>query len=253
MKKETIGKPIIFSAPMMRALLDGRKTQARRVMKVQPPTAEQFPHSGGFGLEQSVADGIKVYSLNNYDRLPKNPDTFDLVGSVGVARDAGFPMKYKSRFAVGDLLWVRETWRGWVPVNAPWQTKDLGVARYTPDPKLCQRVDYKATHEPDKDPYRPSTQMPRWASRLTLRVTNIRAERLQDISEEDARAEGANFHDGDPDEYGMCRRLCVEAKDDFRHIWEDLYHKDSPKAWHRNPWVWVYEFDVIRKNVGEVS
>lgn len=213
MKKETIGKPIIFSAPMVRALLDGRKTQTRRVMEM--PTC-------GSGVYMHPTHGL----MNC------------MGGSVPTAP-----------YSVGDLLWVKETWR----TLQKWD--GLAPRNLVND---ADKIDYSASGYVRNPLWawgknRPSIFMTRWASRLTLRVTNIRAERLQDISEEDARAEGANFHDGDPDEYGMCRRLRVEAKDDFRHIWEDCYHKDSPEAWHRNPWVWVYEFEVIRKNMGEVN
>lgn len=212
MKKEPTVKPIIFSSEMVRALLDGRKTQTRRV--ISPP--KKFPHDNICRPDRAFFDH-QVWFHGEYE-------------SVGVMVDAPY--------SVGDLLWVREALErangeavgypsdfSWLP-NTPWTWKRDTL---------------------------PAMFMPRWASRLTLRVTNVRAERLQDISEDDARAEGARHSDGNPDEFGMCRRLVVEAKDEFRHIWEALYHKDSPKAWHRNPWAWVYEFEVIRKNVGEVN
>lgn len=217
-----MNKPIIFSSEMVRALLDGRKTQARRYAHA---ATERAPHNatwapdGGFKKTRRVG---QVWSLHS----PY------LIGSRILHGTARCPYK------PGDLLWVREALEcakgeaigypsdcSWLP-NTPWTWKRDTL---------------------------PAMFMPRWASRLTLRVTNVRAERLQDISEDDARAEGVHHSDGNPDEFGMYRRLVVEAKDEFRHIWEALYHKDSPKAWNRNPWVWIYEFEVIRKNVGEVS
>ncbi|WP_148299120.1 hypothetical protein [Acetobacter okinawensis] len=100
--------------------------------------------------------------------------------------------------------------------------------------------------------------MPRWASRLTLRVTGIRAERLQDISEADAQAEGVR-----KEEFGRHslwsgrdteRPTLPSAKRAFLdHIWTDLYGEHETKSVDANPWVWVYEFEVIRKNVGEVN
>lgn len=204
-------KPIIFSGEMVRALLEGRKTQTRRVIK----PLKKYPECNICRPDLAFFEN-QAWFHGEYE-------------TVGVMVDAPY--------SVGDLLWVRETLEcangeavgypsdcSWPP-NTPWTWKKDTLSA------MC---------------------MPRWASRITLRVTGIRAERLQDISEEDARAEGAHYHDGNPDEFGMCQRLVVQAKDEFRHIWEALYHKDSPKAWHRNPWVWVYEFEVIRKNVGEV-
>lgn len=229
-------KPIIFSGEMVRALLEGRKTQTRRYAHA---ATERAPHNATWapdsGFKRTRRVG-RVWSLHS----PY------LIGSRLLHGTARCPYK------PGDLLWVRETWRGIVQINAPWEQYEEAVARYVPDRRFCKGVEFKASHVDNDEPWQPSIHMPRWASRLTLRVTNVRAERLQDISEDDARAEGAHHSDGNPDEFGVCRRLVVQAKDEFRHIWEALYHKDSPKAWHRNPWVWVYEFEVIRKNVGEV-
>lgn len=222
-----MNKPIIFSSEMVHALLEGRKTQTRRAISPH----KKFPHYNICRPDLAFFDH-QVWLHGEYE-------------TVGVMVDAPY--------IVGDLLWVRETWRGIVQINAPWEQYKEGVARYVPDSRVCKGVEFKASHIGNNEPWQPSIHMPRWASRLTLRVTNVRAERLQDISEDDARAEGAYHSDGNPDEFGMYRRIVVEAKDEFRHIWEALYHKDNPKAWHRNPWVWVYEFEVIRKNVGEVS
>lgn len=265
-------KPILFSAEMVRALLDGRKTQTRRVMKVQPPKNEDFP-GGYFGVCRSVADGFRYFSCNQYEGAPKHPRKWELDGSVGVARDAGFPREYFCPLAVGDLLWVRETF--WIAEYYSYGSTPGGCE--IPAPPLEYRrgspVFYAAEGDPPNvgnrtygpeglrngafaapDPYAiwiktPSIHMPRWASRLTLRVTNIRAERLQDISGADARAEGCRFMwSGDmsavPDKF---------PDEVFQENWEELYPADNPKAWGQNPWVWVYEFEVIKKNVDEVA
>ncbi|ATJ91558.1 hypothetical protein HK16_19745 [Acetobacter senegalensis] len=250
-------KPIIFSGEMVRTLLDGRKTQTRRVMKVQPPKNEDFRGSY-FGVCRSIADGFRYFSCNQYDRAPKHPHKWELDGSVGVARDAGFPKEYFCPMAIGDLLWVRETWRGIVKINAPWEPYKEGVARYVPDSRICKGVEFKASHVSNNEPWQPSIHMPRWASRLTLRVTNVRAERLQDISEDDARAEGVR-----KEEFGRHslwsgreteRPTLSSAKQAFLdHVWTDLYGEHETKSVGANPWVWVYEFEVIHKNVDEVN
>jgi len=138
-------RPIIFSAPMVRALLAGRKTQTRRVIKPQPQCEKP----------ELITRGI--------------------------------------RFAKGDRLWVRESFN-------PEVYELDGGDMPTEGPKLLYRADgypYNGWIDPDTDerhdecPWTPATHMPRWASRLTLDVTDVRVERLQDITETDAEAEGA--------------------------------------------------------------
>ena len=226
MKKEPTVKPIIFSSEMVRALLEGGKTQTRRYAHT---AIERVPHNATWapdsGFKKTRRVG-QIWSLHS----PY------LAGSRllhGIAR-----CPYKP----GDLLWVRETLErakgeaigypsdcSWLP-NTPWTWKRDTL---------------------------PAMFMPRWASRLTLRVTNVRAERLQDISEDDARAEGVRkggvrghtLWSGRDTE----RPTLPSARQAFLdHIWTDLYGEHETKSVGANPWVWVYEFEVIRKNVGEV-
>lgn len=244
-------RPILFSAPMVRALLDGRKTQTRRIMKVQPPLQEDFPHSV-MGINRAVADGVKMYSLNDYDRLPKHPTKWDLDVSVGVFRDAGFPMVYDARFAVGDRLYVREEWSTHPSVD---KLKPSLLGDGTP-------TYYRATYEWSPSdvigaPFgrrRAGMHMPRWASRLTLTVTDVRVERLQDCSEADAIAEGlkhdidADSHD-EPTEFWKgadvlpWHRDPVEA---YADLWD---HINGAGAWDANPWVVAVSFDVRKGNI----
>lgn len=237
-------RPILFSAPMVRALLDGRKTQTRRVMKIQPPKNEDFPGSY-FGVGRKVADGVKWFSLNEYPSLPKHPTKWDLDGSVGVARTAGFPMEYDARFAVGDRLWVKETWRTSVAYDDV-KPSDLGgeePVKYEADGEE-QMWGYSHLFGPGKK--RVSIFMPRWASRLTLIVTDVRVERLHDISEADAQAEGAaklvmddsgTFYDGFPEGTYRCG---------FAGIWS---HINGAASWEANPWVIAVTFDVKEGNI----
>jgi hypothetical protein len=217
-------RPILFSAPMVRALLDGRKTQTRRVVKPQPPTAKDFPHSV-FGLSRSIADGVKMFSLDDAEHLPKHPTDWDLCGSVGVARDAGFPRRYRCPYgAPGDVLWVRETLKRAPDVwtyaadgaEVGWPARQ-GLAGKTPNTVV-------------------SIHMPRDACRLRLRITDVRVERLNDISEVDALAEGIP---ADLMEWDGRPTTPVEG---YASLWN---HINGPGSWDANPWVWAVSFERI--------
>lgn len=183
-------RPILFSGSMVRAILDGRKTQTRRVVtNARPYTATD--------------NGIDILWATGSLRCPY-----------------GQP---------GDRLWVRETW--------------------------CLRPEgygYRADNNPDNNPLKwgPSIHMPRWASRITLEVTGVRVERVQDISEEDARAEGIRatrlshgsvvYHTDSyptPNIYGS-------AQERFVNLWHSI---NTPRGypWESNPWVWVVAFKVL--------
>lgn len=227
-------RPILFSAPMVRAILDGRKSQTRRVMKHQPPddvapiTVARY-HPTIIDRHGDEAPGDEVFGAYSED------------GVWGCKCPYGEPR---------DRLWVRETWRGVVEINPPGKTTELGVARYVPDQEYCRRVEYQATHERDSEPWRPSIHMPRWASRITLEITGVRAERLQSISEDDAIAEGV---DGPMCAAAVGRapsrhKLLPAAVHGYAHLWDSL-NSGRGQGWDTNPWVWVVEF----KRVGGTS
>lgn len=247
-------RPIIFSAPMVRALLAGRKTQTRRILKPQPPTPEQFPGSC-FGLDRAVADGVKVYSLNDLDRLPKHPTKWDLCGSVGVARNAGFPMTYRVPFTVGDRLWVRENCQAveqasgedgvHFPADEAWEPIQTGSRGAADDWVTLNHYGNR------RGAVVPSIHMPRWASRLTLLVTDVRVERLNAISHADAIAEGCKvirdhcfvFEGTGYDLNGLCHSSAVTA---FNILWDDIHGAD---AWSANPWVVAVSFQPFQTNI----
>ena len=268
--------PIIFSAPMVRALLDGRKTQTRRLLKPQPPKPEDFPGSV-FGLSRAVADGVEMFSLNDYDRLPKHPTKWDLVGSVGVARGAGFPMEYNARYAAGDRLWVREKWQTGMTGDSPkiayaatpdlvdidaWDGPDEGIGpsfNYDrcPGAKWCDWLPDVLNND---GPWRPSIHMPHRASRLTLVVEGVKVERLQEISEEDARTEGVAicpnnsspskpYYLSAPDEDGSVISW-PGARMAFQDLWDKLH---GATAWDANPWVVALTFAVHKANIDSLS
>lgn len=210
-------RPILFNGPMVRALLDGSKTQTRRVVKGQGPEWATFTD------EEDVSGREFFMVCGEKESSGLRP----IIDSV-----------YCPYGQPGDRLWVRETWRGVVEISPPGRPIEHGVARYVPDREHCRRVEYAATQERDAEPWRPSIHMPRWASRILLEITGVRVERLQDISESDARAEGVTIegrHKG-----GYCAgEFLPPSIRAYRDLWESINGADG---WDANPWVWVVEF-----------
>jgi hypothetical protein len=238
-------RPILFSAPMVRALLDGSKTQTRRVMRPQPePTPADYSGTAGHWWPCKA-----VESMVHVEEELQNKS-----GHWG-----GFAADCCPHGGVGDRLWVRETWRGVVEISPPGSPIEHGVARYVPDQPYCRRVEYSATQERDGEPWRPSIHMPRWASRLLLEITGVRVERLQDISEADAIAEGATHirsQAWDREHFPAWRYLFDEAvsmgtkppigpspKQAYEALWEDI---NGAGSWDANPFVWVVEFRRVQ-------
>jgi len=214
-------RPILFSAPMVRALLAGTKTQTRRVLKPQPHFANVW----------------------------QDEDTLDWWQSGhGEADDDPIHIRIQR----GDALWVREAWRAFAGMDgtkprdlwAPGCGHGAGVL-YEADcdglalTKEGERwTGARTEHRNAFGKLRPSMFMPRWASRLTLAVTDVRVQRLQDISEEDARSEGALV------EYGEGANISERRA--FNLIWE---HINGAGSWAANPWVTATTFAVERRNI----
>ena len=210
-------RPILFSAPMVRAIRDDSKKQTRRIVKPQP--APNAPHDGGTNWIYDPTRGLHV--------------PVGSVGHLSTSAKGGIRCPYGQP---GDRLWVRETWdwRDW-----SWN-KDCRVRiAYAADGEQADKtspVGWRPTIY-NYERWRPSIHMPRWASRITLEVLGVRVERLQDISEEDARAEGVALEDGQwTDEDGTLRS---DYRTAFRRLWISINGQDS---WDANPWVWVVEF-----------
>ena len=249
-------RPIICSGPMVRAILDGRKTQTRRVVQVRhgpfagmPVTNMSGPHTG-FKGENHAPTWVA-----------------DHQGEVGIVCSQDVPQPCHP----GDRLWVRETWRfagqSWRSgddfkvVNIEYaedktvrkirrgRDDDSGIPKQNmPDHIAAGNphygdVDYDklAAYNDWLDRWwvrnRPSIHMARWASRITLEVTNVRVERLQDISEDDAITEGVKPSICGQDEHGHLYR----HRTGFVRLWNDLNAKRG-HGWDTNPWVWVIEF-----------
>jgi hypothetical protein len=206
-------KPIIFSTPMVQAILDGRKTMTRRVIKDKDIT-------------------------NNFD--------IDIDGSVYAYIDQETGDSYTptaiAKYQVGDILWVRETW-----------SKDENG-------EYVYRANYGTTEDDSFPPsmfkWKPSIHMPREAARIFLKVTNVRVERLQDITPEQSKNEGVDLNSGTPFPKSTARD-CHGAKEGlsmyqskFVILWDSTIKKqDLDKySWEANPWVWVYEFERVNDN-----
>ena len=189
-------KPILFNIEMVRAIMEGRKTVTRRVVKPQPP-ATSVVRKRGCAWDWSFWEDC---NMGHVMKLPYHP---------------------------GDILWVRETW-----AKNPFGD---GYIYPTEVPGAGQK-------------WKPSIHMPREAARLFLRVTDVRVERLQDIDDDGAKAEGANYQDGK--NVGWEEKMRRTAIDRFAEIWDNTIKPADLHlyGWEANPWVWVIEFERISKD-----
>ena len=199
-------RPILFSGPMVRALLAGTKTQTRRVVKPQP------------------ANGTTAY-LNGVER------EWDRYWPVSTARNDYTGDAVRCPYGQpGDTLWVRETFAEKLANTG----RPLGWA-YRAD---GERADY----ELGSGRWVPSIHMPRVACRLKLEVTGVRVERLKDISEDDARAEGTTIVEGG-----------LSPQEAYMQLWDSINEDRDGCAWRDNPWVWVVEFKTVRPSDSRTS
>ena len=190
-------RPILFSAPMVHAILGGRKTQTRR-----PVASARHPYGHLLGPE-----GVAREFLGNTEavRCP--------IGETG------------------DRLWVRETW-GLMAHTDPTDWHRGSVAGASPDAIVpTYGVEHRANWKVDNTNafWRPSIHMPRWASRITLEITRVWVEQVQDITEEGAIKEGCVPLDSS------------SPREMFREIWQSIYG-----TWDANPWVWAVEFRRVK-------
>lgn len=228
-------RPILMSAPMVRGCLEGTKTQTRRTIKPQPSK---------FSLDPKRADALRE-------------------GNAWFTDDPEFPgnhLRVCPYGRPGDLLWVRETVRA-VDQGCKYveYLADEHLAFCAPDctseSEIFQQwflLNAYRTNDPDLDGGKPvpGIHMPRWVSRLTLEITRVRVERLQQISEQDAQAEGFRMTEGDPLHahilYGAFWRNYPTARDGYIDLWDEI---NGEGAWAANPWVWVIEFESYQQNV----
>lgn len=198
-------KPILFNAEMVRAIMDGRKSCTRRLVKF---LSGENPRQTGY-----IKDGLMLYNGKNEPCIRKAP------------------------YQPGDILYVRETWHKYI--------KRVGEGKSC---HLAEFYGYKASianSEDADEPWKPSIHMPKEAARIWLKVTNVRLERLQDITEDGAEAEGAidnrGFIHSPENEYDRI----YTAREHFIEIWDRTIKKSDLDiyGWDANPWVWVIEFE----------
>lgn len=223
METQTKIRPILFSTPMVQAILNGRKTMTRRVVK-----------------ENNIWCTAKLQDLDL-----ENSEIMDSGIEFGkylrvYHKDGDTRHRCFCKYEIGDVLWVRETWhpkRHSFPIGLPFE--------------------YKATAKEDgnpmDEPWKPSIFMPKEACRLFLKITNVRVERLQDITEGDAIVEGvAHVIDKIT---GYCGydyinggyNLMTTPYNGFRSLWKKI---NGAESWEANPWVWVIEFERVERPEG---
>lgn len=215
-------RPIIFSTEMVKAILDGRKTQTRRVVKPQPKTID--------------LEGKPIVCW-------QGKNTLDFIDEIHCGGYGDFRSRLSLRCPygqVGDRLWVRETWATEKRLDNL-SIAELGHASEMP-------IFYKADNSRtllEIGNWRNSIFMPRWASRITLKITGIRVERLQEITDRDCEKEGLD---------NPCGYYCDEAIghvdhqgtiNNFTKLWDSINARRG-YSWESNPWVWVISFKRVQ-------
>jgi hypothetical protein len=210
--------PIIFNTAMVQAIELGHKTQTRRTKGL-----EEINKNPNCFIYDGINEEDDSYCGDHY---------FELVDLKGTPKERYYPVE--NNHQVGDVFWVRETFRA--------IEQDVGSPIY----------EYKATETINlTDKWKPAIHMPKEACRLFLEIKSIRAERLQDISDNDALAEGVYLN-----YWGVFRDYLKEnhavsgfdfPKESFKSLWISIYKEES---WNANPFVWVYEFEKIEKPKG---
>ncbi|WP_341020955.1 hypothetical protein [Brevundimonas diminuta] len=228
-------RPILFSGPMVRALLDGRKTQTRRTIKPQPE------YERGTVAPQALRGDPPKHPAPYFDAYNGGPfwcwwDEYDRQGA-GQTCPYGKP---------GDRLWVKETWRpsksaGDWDIDVRYEAD--GLTRTVYDGEFGDR-DWSMPKAAARGNVSPLF-MPRWAARLVLEITEVRVERLNVISEADAQAEGSQ----EPSLLPIIG-ACWSERDAFAKLWE---HINGAGSWASNPWVWAVSFRVLSNEERQAS
>ncbi|PNG65025.1 hypothetical protein CRN61_17690 [Vibrio vulnificus] len=213
--------PMIFNTQMVKAILAGNKTVTRR-----PAKNLSFSEKVGFVV------GEWSYGLGF--------DLRETMNNCIKSKSAKCPAQ------IGDLIYVRETWREFS------NTDECGCSDHCLCPPNGTPL-YFSTHDDGESKWKPSIHMPRTASRLTLKVTDVRIERVHGITEDQAKNEGVNktvwfapYKSTEDEWINLGGKLNAEYRNAFATVWDSIYQN-----WNQNPYVWVIEFEVIHQNVDE--
>lgn len=242
-------RPILFSAEMVRAILEGRKTQTRRVIKPQPEIM-----LNPYDREQTVLvwDKTQNHRIHSVPAglVPDNPFAQEVGGRLWVREgmwlsscgqyfarqrysdSGGYPTSYDVLARDGSGVWKNSAWSNkgrWLKSGR--QTKEFSLSWHNDNDKILE-AEFRRRW--------PSIFMPRWASRLTLEAVNIRVERVQDISVSDMRAEGVEYGPHNRGEFAIQHTIR-----EWKTLWDSINAKRG-YPWESNPWVWVLEFKRIQ-------
>ena len=242
-------RPILFSGEMVRAILDGRKTQTRRVVKFRPG------HEPGGPLCRQGGTMTNGFITRTQDRL--GPCMYH--GGWSWQTESGWcdciPATYAPPAGAGDVLWVRESW---CALDAVYNGVELDTPRcigFVADGSAVSFRDDLTRYQPDMYGWedwptrgikrKPSIFLPKWASRIWLQVEDVRVERVGDISDEDAKAEGAMA-------WAKATGLESELREErltlpqlaFSRLWDSI-NKARGYGWDVNPWVWAITYRVL--------
>lgn len=216
-------KPILFNTEMVKAILEGRKTTTRRIIKRTPSNDEP----SGYGFWKSYEERDGRWYIKDYTHGPIWWTLEEYISKF-------------SKYQVGDILYVRETWIMQSMSNFDKKAKFLFKAK--PNERLKEVILSSDRYEDlikysSKNGWQPSLFMPKEAARIFLKVTGIRAEKLQDIAEDQIRQEGIK------------EEFPPLAQDEFRDLWDSTLKKEQLKiyGWNANPFVWVIEFERVEK------
>jgi hypothetical protein len=213
-------RPILFTAENVRAILEDRKRQTRRIFK--PERMEITTHAkGGYWYSTYAKRAGQIEHTGSGPFIPNDW------------------LHYCPYGQPGDRVWVRETFRAFSDGDVFYRADFI---QYGSD-----YIPVHADDEPEDWRWTPSIYMPRKQSRILLEIENVRVERVQDISEEDARAEGCEFDDGKPPE-GYSEEDRPTARQEYKFLWDKINaEREVGNTWAKNPWFWVLGFRVYSK------
>lgn len=219
-------RPILFSGPMVRAILDGSKTQTRRIVKPQPRYRDDVSDPTGIttnGWWWTKPNGTGVHSQDTAEEcMAKALKTF-------------------CPYSVGMELWVRETWAGRTDIDGtqgPERAKHYCMYRADGGEGVRDPLNY---HDWGGK-WKPSIFMPRWACRIELELTDVRCQRVQETSHEDADAEGIHATKWATTPLDLREQRLSLVQLAYSHLWDEINGKGS---WESNPWVWALSFKML--------